>query len=461
MAKIIITHFSGIFWNGDYQSSCFYDGLVAGLVSDGHDVLQILSSDFLCSPWNGSNTPFSRRYWQKALAAVIEFEPDLIISFNNSSIDGIEEVVTCPIALWDADSFKCFNDKKKVIDNQDRYCFFSFSTDGLKDYAKFINSKSALMARVPAATHVFSQDIEKKLDISFIGNAFLNSNSAQNFLVKNPEFVGQTQKVLEEKLNSAFEKLQTAGVSKSAILYQSGEMGRAGLITSLLDQNIKIFGSHDWLQLAILDSRFLRAFDPGVVFSLSGNETVYNQSLCSLNVNHPQATSGYALRVLDIMASSAALISNFSADLMSDFPKLQIATFRSSQELVNLAEQVIKDLEFRKEIVLISNEYIENGYRWKHRFKLISQITGVDLTRGASAGTHRVLRIDGDIDPLVAFLANSLAWRDRFKIRKNRKPFINSKPFINKSWSITPEFVKFLIKKARLLNSIKGKKLYE
>ena len=114
MAKIVITHMSPFLFNGEFQSSVFYDGLIKGFNDEGHDVLQIITSDFLKSPWNGSNDPFSQASKNQVAQKIKDFTPDLVISFNNSSITDIENIVDCPIALWDADTFQFFNDKEKI-----------------------------------------------------------------------------------------------------------------------------------------------------------------------------------------------------------------------------------------------------------------------------------------------------------------------------------------------------------
>jgi hypothetical protein len=131
MANVILTHFSGIFTRGEYKSSCYYDGIVRSLLEMGHDVLHILTSDFLVRSWNGSNTPYSRSVHELALNKIKAFKPDIIISFNNSSIAGIEDVVDCPIAVWDADSFQFFNDKETLIKKQDRWSEPDFSDNFL------------------------------------------------------------------------------------------------------------------------------------------------------------------------------------------------------------------------------------------------------------------------------------------------------------------------------------------
>ena len=51
---------------------------------------------------------------EHVLESIKNFDPDLVISFNNSSVEGIENAVNCPIAFWDADSFQFFNDKDKI-----------------------------------------------------------------------------------------------------------------------------------------------------------------------------------------------------------------------------------------------------------------------------------------------------------------------------------------------------------
>jgi hypothetical protein len=60
--------------------------------------------------------------------------------------------------------------------------------------------------------------------------------------------------------------------------------------------------------------------------------------------------------------------------------------YRSKSEIVDLTKKLLTDSALREDIVLQSNYAIDHGFRWHHRFPLISQITGVDLTAKKKPG---------------------------------------------------------------------------
>ena len=125
MAKILLSFFSGIRHDNEYKIGVFYEGLSNALKRNGNDVLQLVTSDFLPTPWGGNNK--SSIYHKKYVTnSIKKFNPDLIISFNNSLVDGVEKAFDCPIIIWDSDSLKYFNNKNQLLKNKDRYIFLHF-----------------------------------------------------------------------------------------------------------------------------------------------------------------------------------------------------------------------------------------------------------------------------------------------------------------------------------------------
>ena len=209
MANIVITHFSGIFRDGGFQSSCFFDGLIKGFREEGHNVLQVITSDFLAHPWNGTNRPISSGIQAQVIDKIKAFKPDLIISFNNSSINGIEDAVNCPIALWDADTVRFFNNKDYIKKNTDRFFYLAFSSHGVNDYKTYFNAPENRIGRVPVATEVRAVSEEKKYNISFIGNPFFSSESIVAFLKENPDYIKKTPHELIKYETQITEKLSS------------------------------------------------------------------------------------------------------------------------------------------------------------------------------------------------------------------------------------------------------------
>lgn len=380
MSNIVITHYSGIVHKQRYMSSVFYDGLIKALIANGHNVLQITTSDFLKTPWNGSNTPYFLDAKNQVLSKIKKFSPDLVISFNNSSIEDIETAVACPIALWDADSFQFFNDKNNIKNNIDRYHFMSFSEAGIEDYKRNLDIKDNYICKVPSATEIETSSETKKYNISFIGNPFFKSDTLTKFLSKHPELIHLNQVQSDTDLNDIEELLQTNKVSTTELKHhKSGDL-RLNPIIQLIDLKPKIFGPDEWLKLGTISSEFIEAYEPRSVYSLIHNQKVYNRSKISLSASHTQIITGYPWRVLDIMASSSVLLSDCKSDLLNDFSdNVDLQIYQTPAEAYTIARKLLSDKPKRIDIISQQQDAINNGFRWKHRFPLIQQLTGVDL----------------------------------------------------------------------------------
>jgi len=95
------------------------------------------------------------------------------------------------------------------------------------------------------------------------------------------------------------------------------------------------------------------------------------------------------------MASSAAFLSEFKSDLQNDFPGIKFPFYNSTGDLLSITKRLLNDTSFREDYVLQCNHAIDKGFRWHHRFQLIGQVTGVDLTSATTRGSYQRLDIKG------------------------------------------------------------------
>ncbi len=394
MANILITHFSPFYVKGEFKSFVFFDGLIKGFTDEGHNVLQIITSDFLNSPWNGCNEPFSASIKTELLEKIKSFSPDLVISFNNSSIADIEKTIDCPIALWDADTFQFFNDKEKIINNADRYHYMAFFEYGIKDYELNLSVNRNRICRVPGATAIEAHDEVKQYNISFIGKPFIKPDNLIALLNQHPELIRLDHESIENIDQNTEELLKKFRVKKHELKHHWTADRRAQLIMQLLPLKPKIFGPSEWLKLGCSSSELIEAYDPRVAYSLLHNEKIYNRSKVSISSNHTQNTLGYPWRIHDIMGSASALLSEKRKELVDDFAHMvNIQLFDSPAEASETAKKLINDEPLRASIVAQQQEAINKYFRWKNRLPLIQELTGVSL-EGISGqkGTHELFR---------------------------------------------------------------------
>lgn len=394
MAKVVITHFSGIFHQGAWQSSCFYDGLVSELQAAGHDVLHFITSDYICQPWNGENRSFYAELGQKLIQEIKSFNPDLVISFNNSSVQGLEDALTCPIALWDADSFQFFSDKKNIEKKADRYHYLSFSTAGELDYQKHLKISANRICRVPVVTAVKNRPLEKRYNISFIGNPFFPTEGTRRLLsenkkyfielLNNPHLISPDDPILK-KYDLKPSNLQHIFAGEKRLL----------TVANLAALGVDLFGPAEWQEIYPFSIHAAIGYHPQKTYSLEHNSNIYNASHLSLSAAHSQNITGYPWRVPDILASGAVLISDRKSDLISDFgDKIDLQIYDSPTEAYNLAKHLLNNPEKRRDLVAQANDVIDNSRRWPHAFQLITQHTGVNLSfQGGVPGAYRRLEI--------------------------------------------------------------------
>jgi spore maturation protein CgeB len=439
LANIVITHFAGIVSKGVYKSACFHDGLVQGFIDHGHNVLQVLTPNFILTPWNGTNKAISASAKKEALEKIKNFKPDLVISFNNSSIEDLEKEVDCPIVLWDADTFPFFNDKEKIKKNADRYHYVSFANSGIAEYKKYLKISEKNICRISGATGVKAQKIEKKYNISFIGNPFFPRDIVTRMMLDNPEFLKAPKSFFLKDELLWREFFKKSGISLEEILFFDAGDRRIKLITHLFDLGIHIFGPTDWLRLSSYLIDIINSYDSATVFSLKHNELIYNRSKISVNICHSQNVSGYPWRIPDILASDAVLLSDHKVDLVHDFGKVvPLQLYHSPTEAYEISKRLLNDSQLRQDIVEQQNACIEKNFRWHHRFPLLQQLTGVNLERTTfTPGSYE------NLSPIISMTSKSIGLGTILLSKlKNHKPRPSIK---NKLYKCLPEKIRRIL----------------
>lgn len=365
MAKILLSFFSGIRHDNEYKIGVFYEGLSNALKRNGNDVLQLVTSDFLPTPWGGNNK--SSIYHKKYVTnSIKKFNPDLIISFNNSLVDGVEKAFDCPIIIWDSDSLKYFNNKNQLLKNKDRYIFFAFSSNGINDYKACGISNAYL---IKTASEIFHEKLEKKYNISFIGSTFFNNQQL-------------SLKYYHDKKTKDFNK-------KTHFLSASH---RSLILNSLLKNGLAIFGTRDWLIYQNFNDLFSNSYKDLAVWSLAHNQDIYNRSNFSLNITHKQNISGMPFRVADILRSDSLLITEYKSDFFTDSQiknnELDIFKKYTVYDSYIDVNEKIKYLEVNKSLLSELKQIqfdIGKLYSWDLRLKEIQQITNIKMLNNLDA----------------------------------------------------------------------------
>lgn len=385
MANIVIIHCGGVLDKGKYRTFVYYEGLINAFTKNGNNVLEIITNDLLKKPWSGANTLKWEINKKKLKKDILNFNPDLIISFNNSSIEGLEKVVTCPIVVWSADHLYHFNDLDKLKANKSRYIFFCLQSGDVDDCVNILGADPKKCHFVKPATAVRGDvACEKKNNIIFIGTPFGNHEEKIKLHQHREIYVPLAKKIINktESDDKLVEEYKAIPNIEQTLLDFGAVANRTNTLAHVAPLGISIHGGAGWLDVG-LDSSLdiFKSYNPENIFSVEQTEKAYNSAKIGLNINHTQAKTGYSWRVMDILASSAALVSSYSPDLenlLGDLAKDVL--YRTPREAHEICAKLLADENLRVDIVKRSNEIVRNKHTWEIRISEIEKILNVKLT---------------------------------------------------------------------------------
>ena len=341
MSNILIFNHSEIIERNQYKNICFTEGLIKTFLIRGHKVKNLITNNYLYDPWCGLNILKHNINYKNLLKKIKDFNPDLIISFNNSKLPNIEKELECPIVIWEADKFYFFSDKRSLMENSSRYFFFSLSLNGQNQFIKYFGAAKEKIFFMPLSTSIQSKIIKQDKNISFIGKLYDLSSS------KNKTF-----RLIE--LNALYRK---------------------NILSSIHDMGLKIFTNE---VPSFYDNLRHLCNESVLHYSILHNEKIFNSSKISLNVSHLQAkNNAVSYRAIDIMASNSLLITENSKYLEFFSKKLSRIFYNSPFDLRKKVQYFLKNPNARKDMINIQNEITKKNFLWIDRVKEIEQLFGL------------------------------------------------------------------------------------
>lgn len=442
MARILVSFPSTIYDRGRFAVAIFYDGFLRSLVQCGNDVRVINTAEFLSKPWHGYNEINLSLNGAKLVEDVKQFDPELIIAFNHSIPRAVVENTNCPVALWDADSIAFYNDVDYIRAHMERYLFMCFSQRGVKSAIEFGADKSRV-AFIPAGTAVQAEDIDIAHNISFIGSHFRCPKSFIDLMrAKTPPVI----KPVMEKLTADFfgdheqtlRDMNAEYVSdyiKPVILASlSSVQNRNALLNDLCDLGLAIYGDDNWYDVGEYLPTLALAYQAKKVYSLKHNQDIYNGSKICINISHAQAVDGFPWRVMDIMASNGALVSDRKSGL-GEFTKgfVDIPMYDNRREAFDICQKLLKDDAWRRDIVEGSQKCIEERGRWDLRIRDIGEFTGIRTVTPVKDNTQAQARINAmdlkdifyESDKYRRFFSRTMDEGAKFLIRALPRPLLS------------------------------------
>lgn len=390
MAKILVAFFNCI---DDAQNKnampIFYEGFIKGLDAAGNNVAVF------------SHKGFGQDFGEiddNTRAFVTEFEPDLCIIFNNSFYD-LSSVVSCPIVIYEVDSPRYFSNKQRIRDNPDRYLFFILQSDSRKPLMEEYGVSPKNIFYVPCFSEVYADEqMKSEVNISFIGSRFLMTSARPFFAfltgnpsdeerqmfqncvneIRNNPQVTPAELVYKYKIMS---ELVACNLNIPDILMTLSAEKRVKVLSAVAELGLDLYGTENWGNEYYLNIDLNFSYVNKKVYSIRHNQDIYNSSKIGINVSHLQATSGFPWRVMDIMASNACLVTDYHSDFKVLFPEVAdiLPVYDNAYEAYDLCRKLIRDEQYRQEIVLRCNEVINTKYRFKNLLPKLEEYSGVKL----------------------------------------------------------------------------------
>lgn len=389
MAKVFLAFFNGTEQdNPEGVLSCFYESFINGLINAGNQVIYI-----------GHNS------WGKDIVIpppddlvqqLKDFNPDLIILFNNNFYD-LSDYFDCPIFIYEADIVKYYPNKANIKNKPDRYKFLVGQTDSIIYLNNEFGVKSENICLGQPFTEVQAENISQATNISFIGtkfcgfypttayNQFMQEcpseeeitifKQIEESIIKNP-YISAGELIIKHNLKS--EKIIRC-LNIDHLVFMISNRKRIQTLSQIADLGLDLYGTKNWISDLIYETELVLCYKNKSVYSLQHNQDIYNSSKLCININHTQATKGFAWRVCDIMASNGCLVSEFSPNFKQFFPNVPIPTFTNRFEAREQCLKLLNNENMRKDIVAQCQEIINQKYRFHNLLERFEDFLGINL----------------------------------------------------------------------------------
>ena len=389
MARIIISTFSNVTWTKEKYHDSFVEGFANALKRCGNQVLMIRTNEFVDYPVTSKLKSNINK--KKLLKSINNFNPELIITFNNSF--PCEEFITrtsCPIILYTADGCDFFAFKDLIKKYQDRYVFFNLNESiytSLNKHYPFI--KESQYCYFGYATDFQAKDIEQDINISFLGSIpNYTYNLAQYFIKESSneikemffnEFDIFKQDVFSH-FNVKLPNFKSETLLETLAIFLLTTKDRFEILSELTDLGLAIYGYDSFCLAGIYNYELLKAYNFDLCVTIEQSQILFNRSKISLNLPNARATCGFSWRVPDILASNSVLLSPDKKDLktlMQGYAELP--TFNSPAEAKDIAGKLLKDDVLRKELSQASKKMINDKCRFELKFKTMQEHLKINL----------------------------------------------------------------------------------
>ena len=389
--------------------SPYYQVFLAGLKNAGNQVLAFIRNKAYIEEEIIAGIP------ESLLLKLKDFNPDLFIIFNNQFYD-VSKYFDVPIIVYDVDNPKRISNEKRLKKN-DRYRYLTIQKANVQLICDLMECHDLRVEYIPPFTGVTADDsVKRDINIAFCGDPCATTafNQIKNFLLLNPDnYERQAAKEIYNEFIKApfypadelYDRLKIKANKRinfgdnTVFLINISGIKRMRHLSVVTDLGLEIRGQN-WLNPSCLSMTFpelLFSYSSEPVNDLATTTVFYNRAKIGININNIQAWSGFSWRVADVMASNACLIS----DPAKDFANLgfDVPCFTSPAEAHDICENLLRDDNWRADLVAKNHEIINKNHRFINVLPIIEDVAGISLQSANTAGTLEVVRIESPALP--------------------------------------------------------------
>lgn len=406
MARILLALSNAVPVGKTFRPVCFYEQLINSFLEEGNDIALYIPNKFhTISVFNSENVLQPNINEDHLIHDIKSFNPELVIAFNNAIYRNILNITDCRVVVWDSDFYPLWNQRDLIKANLERYVFFSFVDYYRKKEQEFFKFKDSQSLVVPQGTGMKNTHAEKTANISFIGTNFGTPQKFVKFiqkhsgeadfkkllgLIKTSPFSDKQlllKSIADKEIRKDFQHF-----SQEDLLYFFSGEDRIKVLLALSNLGLDLYAVPAWNETAVILPSLAACDTRKFVYSLKDNEDIYNTSKLCLNINHTQAAFGMSWRVLDILATGGCLVSSESSYIRQTFGSyVDLPMFDNSYDAHILCQKLLKEDNWRSDIVAASNIAVEKEGRWHGRFKQMEDFLNIPMTALNKKGSLTVL----------------------------------------------------------------------
>ncbi len=431
MAKILFSSFSNVTWTKQKYLDFFVEGFLRSLKRNGNHVLSIRTNDFVTHPV----TSKCRQNINKAklLSKVRAFKPDLIITFNNSfPCPELVSETDCPIALYTADGPDCFSYRETIEKYMERYRFFKMNDNVYYSLKRsFPSIKDEQFFFFGYATDFRARAIPQDINISFLGSipnysAELihyfkrkGSNDLKNAFFKHFD---KYKKDVHSSIDFELPDFHESNTLETLAVFLITTRDRFFTLSALTDLGLHIQGYDSICDAGAYNYDILKAYNFDLCVSIEQSELLFNRSKISLNLPNARAIDGFSWRVPDILSSNAVLLSPKKSELvklMRGYAELPM--YESPSEARELAAKLLKEDNWRKDIVAASQKMIDEKCRFDNKLSEMQRYFNLPIVTDGVSGEIVNLEAQDCFHSFGTNLALTIGARLDHRLKRARK----------------------------------------